>query len=180
MLDNGSLTQRLKDASDNDFKVKLCFQGYKKPSLAEISSIEAASVKPVRSAQQDVRPEFCIRHSGLALHAFFGRQSVCLIREVELVCDGEVWVRARSAIPIATLTGPERQLKNLGTKPLGEFLFNSRSMRRSPLVPFCQIEQKEKYYGRRSVFYLHEKPILVSELFLPRLFKRSGQYPTVS
>src|SRR5690606_41784764 len=37
-----------------------------------------------------------------------------LIREVALICRGEPWVQARTLIPVATLNGPQRRLRNLG------------------------------------------------------------------
>ncbi len=149
VLDEGSLTQRLKQASAGDFRVRVVFSGWGKPTLNEVKSLETGTKQ---------------RLSG-----------VCLVREVELMCLGEVWVRARSIIPASTLSGAERQLKVLGSKPLGEFLFRARSMRRSRLEPFCQRHNSGALYGRRSVFYLHEKPLLVSELFLPQVLQANAK-----
>ena len=144
VMDNGSLTQRLKDASEGDFFVNLTYLGWGEANLSE---------------------RRCMNKS-----AGGHSKEVSLVREVELICRGQAWVRARSIIPASTLRGAERQLKFLGTKPLGEFLFKSRNMTRSPLQAFCQYDAREKLFGRRSVFFLNKKPLLVSELFLPALF----------
>lgn len=138
VLDRGSLTKRLIQASDGDFAVRILDQHWDYPEANE-----------------------CI-----ALNMQAGTQA--LIREVELLCHGEVWVKARSIIPFQTLTGEERQLRYLGTRPLGAFLFKSRDMQRKAIeVATFQSDSGERMYGRRSVFLLHQKPLLVSELFLP-------------
>ena len=110
------------------------------------------------------------------------------MREVELVCCEEVWVRARSVIPVKTLTGEETQLKHLGNKPLGAFLFASRAMKRKNIelarfsntgtsrlgssIDDGDLASAAHGYARRSVFLLHEKPLLVSEFFLPEMIRR--------
>lgn len=147
VLDRGSLTQRLIHASNGNFSVRVVRQEWLQPN----------------------RDEALLLGCPITTRA--------LIREVELLCHGEVWVVARSVIPSSTLQGEERQLKTLGNRSLGSFLFKSRSMKRGPF----QITQASPsslamqagetlngpLWGRRSVFFLHEKPLLVSELFLP-------------
>lgn len=141
VFDQGSLTKRLIEASQGEFKVRVTYQGW------AVASCEERRVLKIKERQK------------------------ALVREVELLCFGEVWVIARSIIPATTLSGKERQLKSLGTKPLGAFLFKSRHMSRSRLeCVSSQMSPKQRIYGRRSVFYLHHKPLLVSELFLPSVF----------
>jgi chorismate--pyruvate lyase len=92
---------------------------------------------------------------------------------VELLCFNQVWVKARSIIPVTTLSGKERQLQYLGNKPLGAYLFRSKGMRRSELEFVSVTRQNEPVvFGRRSIFYLHDKPLLVSELFMPSVFNK--------
>ncbi len=152
LLDTGSLTKRLIKKSGGDFRVRVCRHEWARPSVDEARVLKAA---PSRFA---------------------------LIREVELVCHGEVWVRARSIIPANTLRGAERELAILGERPLGEFLFKAKTMRRGPLqiamIP-QQIETGKRQFinARRSVFYLHEKPLLVSEYFLEALFSATLSEP---
>jgi len=108
-----------------------------------------------------------------------------LIRQV-LLCDGEMpLVYARTVIPVSTLQGALRRYANLGERPLGAMLFADRTMRRGEVevtsaLPqrCCNIEQLNELsetnsviWGRRSVFRVSEKPILVSEYFLPTLFE---------
>lgn len=146
LLDRGSLTKRLISKSKGDFKVHIRRQRWARASLDECQLLR---IKPEQYA---------------------------LIREVELICQGEIWVTARSIIPMATLTGVEKQLAGLGERPLGAFLFKSKAMRRGPLQ-IASVKDtssdtpNETISARRSVFYLHGKPILVSEFFLPPVFK---------
>ena len=143
VLDQGSLTKRLIKASEGNFAVRIVFQGWAYPRMDEARVLKLP-----------------------------GRKKA-LIREVELLCFGEPWVRARSIIPGSTLTGQERQLKHLGTRPLGAFLFKARTMRRTAVELASAITGEERgTNGRRSVFLLHDKPLLVSELFLPVMFTK--------
>lgn len=101
------------------------------------------------------------------------------IREVKLICDGLPWVFARTIIPRRTLTGMEKKLLVLGNKPLGHILFEHPQMQRSnfeiaEIKPLHYQFQKARtgledetttLYGRRSVFFLSGKPLLVSEVF---------------
>jgi len=146
LLDRGSLTKRLIKVSNGHFKVSVSRQRWGKPNLDERQLLKLA-------------------HGQYAL-----------IREVELICHGEVWVKARSIIPLATLSGAEKQLARLGERPLGEFLFKAKTMRRGPLqiasiTSGSARRAQEPVSARRSVFYIHGKPILVSEFFLAPVFK---------
>ncbi len=107
-----------------------------------------------------------------------------LIRQVHLKCRNTVCVYARSVIPLKTLRGKHRRLKFLGSKPLGEYLFSSPKLERSiiewsRLMPGTSLyktamtdnKMKDKpVWGRRSLFTIDAKPLLVSEFFLPVLF----------
>jgi chorismate--pyruvate lyase len=106
-----------------------------------------------------------------------------LIREVLLYCGDTPWVFARSVIPGKTLTGPRRFLGKLDNRPLGAVLFSDPGIQRDALevaqiypgqrMFSCATRQltaiPESIWGRRSVFYLHNKPLLVNEIFLPSL-----------
>ena len=142
VLDSGSLTRRLIDVSNGNFAVNVTFQGWDYPRLDELMALNLS------------------------------RKQKALVREVELLCFGEVWVKARSIIPITTLSGEERQLAYLGNRPLGAFLFSSRAMKRNDMeIAVITGAKKQSIYGRRSCFLLHQKPLLVSEIFMPRLFE---------
>ena len=106
-----------------------------------------------------------------------GPRRLALIREVILYGKGQPWVYARSIIPLQTLTGRLRKLRHLDSRPLGALLFNDVTMRRDPVEVAsmsstnAQLPQTLRgvtapMWGRRSVFHLDQKPLLVSEIFL--------------
>lgn len=137
--DKGSLTQRLMNASSGEFKVCVVRNSPGTPSPSEA---KALGMQP---------------------------RQLAIIREVELLCHGKTWVCARSVIPFATLEGPLRIYRDIGDKPLGAMLFKHHNMQRGPLQ-VAQLQQADKalsHWGRRSVFYLDGKGILVTEVFMP-------------
>ena len=100
------------------------------------------------------------------------------IREVLLIVDDHPAVFARSVLPASSLTGVNRELLELGERPLGEFLFNQPSLKRGQIeideLPACQFNlhldrpyNEESAWGRRSQFFLNGKAISVCEVFLP-------------
>lgn len=140
IFDTGSLTARLIRKSQGNFRVDLLGQHWDKPSPSE-------------------RRALAMRDHHLAL-----------TREVYLYGRDVPWVFAHSVIPATTLTGKERQLAHLGTRPLGAYLFKCQSMRRTGLeVGKLVISPSQTLWARRSVFWLSEKPLLVCEYFLPEL-----------
>jgi chorismate lyase len=93
-------------------------------------------------------------------------------REVELWGGEQARVYARTLIPRASLQGRHRQLQRLGNKPLGAYLFGrSRAVRQH-----SQVQRQSKpnprglACGRRSVFVLAQRPLLVSEYFFDSFF----------
>ena len=149
LFDGESLTKRLRQASAGDFRVKLLQQRFERPLLSERRAL------------------------GL------GERDYALVRQVHLYCGGEIKVYARTVMPLALLRGGTRGLARLGGRPLGEMLFRDKSMRREPMqvarinpgdlffssgVPGGVTDQ---VWGRRSVFRLSGKPLLVNEIFLP-------------
>lgn len=104
-----------------------------------------------------------------------------LVREVVLYCDNEPHVFARSLIPLSSLTGEEEALANLGTQPLGQVLFNNPSLSRESIEFACfnevssvgklcsslDLTVADDLWGRRSIFKLENKPLVVAEVFLP-------------
>ncbi len=146
LLDAGSLTQRLIQASKTSFEVKVVFQGIAKPQLNES---RALGIKP---------------------------SAHCLIREVKLCVDGSDWVYARSVIPLGSLAGELGFLKKLQNSALGALLFKDPSLKRSHFEIFAghlnSISTNNaialgNVYSRRSIFLLKGQPLLVAETFLP-------------
>ena len=145
VLDRGSLTKRLIQASCGDFNVEISRQLWALPSLDERRVLNLPA----------------------------GQRA--LVREVSLLCHGVVWVKARSIIPSKTLSGAEKQLAHLGTRPLGAFLFKAKTMTRGPLqIASFKRPEHQAISARRSVFFLHNKPILVSEFFMPPIFSSTS------
>jgi len=145
LLDEGSLTARLVKESQGHFAVQRLRQAWQVPALNE--------------------------RQMLGLHT----REVALVREVFLLCHGQPWVYARSILPHRSLSGPLRFLRHLNNRSLGSFLFKNPHLQRhafeicaldksSPSIP---ITLEHSIYGRRSVFTLQERPLLVSEFFLP-------------
>jgi chorismate--pyruvate lyase len=109
-----------------------------------------------------------------------------LLREVALFCDGTQAVFAYSVLPRRSLRGEWRNLGKLGSKPLGAALFANPHVVRTPLA-FRKLQPRHALYARavehllvkppclwarRSVFMLHNAPILVTEVFLPGVLQR--------
>jgi len=104
-----------------------------------------------------------------------------LVREVLLYCDDKPQVFARSLLPLSSLTGTEKALANLGSQSLGQVLFNNPSLERriieiaefdltssvGKLACDLQLNVTHTLWGRRSIFMLENKPLMVAEVFLP-------------
>ena len=152
LLDEQSLTQRLIDSCDATFSVQVIKQRWVLPTNSERRLLKL----PLR-------------------------QKV-LLREVVLLCGKQAVVFARSLIPLATLRGEHRRLGCLQSKPLGQYLFSKHYLKRSQFqcaqlnknMPFYDFLAQhyalnEPVWGRRSLFQLKTKQLLVSEYFLPRI-----------
>jgi len=86
-----------------------------------------------------------------------------IVREVELLGNHQVVIFARSVIPV---TEDTQDLLMIGSKPLGEVLFNDPDIKRGQL----QITHTGSTWGRRSTFTIGTTKLLVSEFFLERLY----------
>lgn len=156
LLDRGSLTERLVRATEGNFFVRVIQQGWLRPHLSEATRLR---IKPGQMA---------------------------LVREVQLMCHKEAWVHARSVFPLSTLSGSLGYLKNLGNKSLGSLLFKEPSLKRTlfeiasmrsrPIAPPEQSLSDSTLWGRRSLFYAQQMPILVTEIFLPALKTHMEQH----
>lgn len=111
-----------------------------------------------------------------------GRARV-LVREVFLRCGPTPVVFAHTVLDPRTLSGAWRSLATLGSRPLGAALFADPRVRRHPL--YCRTIGRHhelhrrlskllpvvpaSLWARRSLFGLHNSPILVTEVFLPEI-----------
>lgn len=106
------------------------------------------------------------------------------IREVMLLGDKQAVVFAHSVIPRQARRGPWHHLARLGNQPLGALLFANPQIKRTPLR-YKKLARNHLLYqkavthlpyapaflwARRSVFYLNCVSILVTEVFLPKLY----------
>ena len=153
--DQGSLTKRLMDYCPGRFSVRLLSQQWIRPQAEEVELLAVP------------------------------RHQKALLRQVQLLCDDTVCVYARSIIPLTTLKGKHQRLKRLANKPLGGYLFAQSNLKRSnqhiariirkdPLfeIALSDAEQHcDQLWGRRSLFTMGKKSLLVSEFFLPVLFE---------
>jgi chorismate lyase len=151
LLDTASLTRRVQGLCAGEFRVRVLSQVRGRPRLDETRVLG-------------------MRPGGLAI-----------IRQVQLLCEAQPQVYARTVIPLSSLSGRLRRLARLGARPLGAMLFADRGIRRGD-VELARIRRGEALYtdvagdqpqsdgeiwGRRSIFRLARKPLLVSEIFLP-------------
>jgi chorismate--pyruvate lyase len=152
LLDPSSLTARLSQCCER-FSVKVLGQEIQPCSIEE-------STSDIKAAEQ------------------------VLVREVLLYCDDMPQVFARSLLPLKSLTGEEQQLGHLGNQSLGQVLFSNKDLYRkcieisafsqnsavSKLAHQLELPPQTELWGRRSTFMLHDKPLMVAEVFLPNAF----------
>ncbi len=151
LYDDDSLTSRLRAGCPQAFRVEVLKQQYTRAQLNEARALDMSE------------------------------RRYALLREVYLYCEQVRMVYARSVVPLTTLTGRQRKLASLGSRPLGGFLFSSPDMEREEieLAEFVRgdpifaratkdtLVGVDPIWGRRSIFRLAGKPLLVAEIFLP-------------
>ncbi|MDO9268368.1 MAG: chorismate lyase [Methylobacter sp.] len=145
----GSLTQRLRDYYGDAIGVKILLQQWNTPFLTE--------------------------RRLLKLH----ENKYSLIREVLLHADGKPLILARTIIPTRTIKAAKSNLAHLGSRPLGEVIFSYPKLERiemdvtfidppiwtQPAIAEGHIDQP--IWGRRTVYAIAHRQMLVSEFFLP-------------
>lgn len=98
-----------------------------------------------------------------------------LEREILLYVDKTPLVYAKTHMPMMSLQGEHRRLRMLGNRVLGDYVFAHKASKRDSLWVFQPkdvIVQEKRYNNtpcRSSLFLLSNKPILVTEHFLPEL-----------
>ena len=154
LRDHGSLTQRIQQRCGH-FSVRNLYSG-----LARIALDESALL-------------------GIAPH------QLAWSREVFLYADGQPVVFAHSTCAADHLRGAWQAVRGLGNKPLGAVLFSHPQVVRKPLhykalhfhhplyrrAAAILPDAPGRLWARRSLFYLHHEPLLVTEVFLPGLLK---------
>ncbi|WP_288353290.1 chorismate lyase [uncultured Marinobacter sp.] len=137
----GSLTRALQLRCREHFHVDILQEGFARPTVEEAHTLGI----PVRQN--------------------------AWIREVCLNGDNTPWVLARTIIPLATLSGRGRRLRNLGRRPLGAYLFSNPQWQRGPFeIGLChRANRHQPVAARRSRFFSGDRSLLVGEYFLPTL-----------
>ena len=155
LLDSGSLSESLEKYCNGNFNLQLVRQVWQRPLPDEASALR------------------------------LGTGRYALLREIFLRCDDIPLVYGRSIFPVQTVTGAERRLAHWGHRPLGDYLFSGKNIRRSQ-IEIARITPNNSLYqlirrninfkdtglwGRRSIFYIKNKPLLIVEVFLPELVR---------
>lgn len=154
LFDAGSLIKHLEKFSPEKISLSLEAQSWKKPYPDESKILN-------------------LRNGGYGF-----------LRETFLTCNAKPWVYARTIIPPRTLL-ISRRLAYWGNKPLGFYLFADKLTYRGKIeiaklktstIPYptlynLAIEEDNILWGRRSIFYIKEKPLLLTEIFLPEAIK---------
>ena len=91
------------------------------------------------------------------------KNQVFIVREVELIGSQKPVVFARSLIP---KTEDTKSILKIGSKPLGEILFNDPLIKRGHL----EVGNFNTTWARRSTFTIGTTKLLVSEIFLETLY----------
>ena len=87
-------------------------------------------------------------------------------REVILMGNDEPKVFARSLIPLVTIEKGFARLGELGTKPLGDILFEKEIFKRTKIVFAKFRNDKKLFWGRKSKYIVNNHPLSVMEVFL--------------
>ena len=149
----GSLTQRLRDYYGDAIGVKILLQQWNTPFLSERRLLK-------------------LRENRYSL-----------IREVLLHADGKPLILARTIIPAKTIKGAKRNLAHLGNRPLGEVIFSYPKLERIEMdvtlidqptwtqSAIAEADIDQPIWGRRTVYAIAQRQMLVSEFFLPEVLE---------
>jgi chorismate--pyruvate lyase len=151
LLAEGSFIQRLKNAGIREPAVRVLSQRWEFPLLDERRLLGIAD-----------------RH-------------YALVRQVIIESEKKQWMFARTVFPASLLTGNERRLAYLKNCSLGSVLFKNPQLLRSDFELACIRPATQWHadiqaiteigahslWARRSQFFLKQKSLLLTEVFLP-------------
>jgi chorismate lyase len=149
--ESGSLTRRLRSYYGDAVAVNVLLQHWNKPFLSERRLLKL--------------PE----------HQY------SLTREVLLHADGKPLILARTIIPKSTIKAAKSNLSRLGNRPLGEIIFSYPKLERIAMditlidpstwtqSVIAEAGINQSIWGRRTVYAIAHKQMLVSEFFLPEI-----------
>lgn len=99
------------------------------------------------------------------------------LRCVQIECENQALIYARTVIPHFNADNPWYQIQQLGNQPLGEILFSQAKMSQPNLqrseFEFClsdhwphQPADRQPFFARRCLFHQNGYPLLLTEVFL--------------
>lgn len=149
--------------------------------LLDESSLTKKLEQYCQTFKVQVRQQITTNAEITPLSPHFSNARKILVREVFLYCDQQAHVFAQTEIPSDTLSDSQQALAHIGSESLGRFLFQNTSLKRgtieiaefksgSLIHQLCQTLAQNcdhSLWARRSIFYIENKPLLVSEVFLP-------------
>jgi chorismate--pyruvate lyase len=151
--ESGSLTQRLRNFYGDSVAVKILLQRWNTPFLTERRLLKLP----------EHRNNFT--------------------REVLLHVNGKPLILARTIIPAATIKAAKSNLSRLGNRPLGEIIFSYPKLERIAMdvalinpptwtqSALVETGIDQPIWGRRTVYAIAHKQMLVSEFFLPEVLR---------
>ncbi len=109
------------------------------------------------------------------------------VREIDMCCDGVVWMFAHTRVPVATLKA-QPWLGQIGTRTLGEALADRQNLRRedfryAQLYPDSWLTERalrharlapQPLWVRHSAFNVDGSPFDLYEAFLPTIGRRGA------
>lgn len=156
LFQDGSLSRLIEDSCSGKFHIELKNESWCQPLTDEIDLLS------------------------------LGENEITFVRESWLKCDKNRLVYARTVIPPTTFEKESQELLRLGNKPLGNILFNDNTtyrtnMRYAKIPVDCNLHQQatvdstiaSELWGRQSLFYINNNPLLVTEVFLPTILECS-------
>ena len=106
-----------------------------------------------------------------------------VLREVMLHANGKPLILARTIIPASTIKAAKSNLSRLGNRPLGEIIFSYPKLERIAMdvalvkqstwtqSAIAEAGIAQPIWGRRTVYAIAHKQMLVSEFFLPEILE---------
>lgn len=148
---SGSLTQYLRQITMNTIQFHLRFAEWGKANLDEYQALGINTLTPT------------------------------WIREIDFCYHDQPWIFGRVIIPETSLSKKNKCLLTAGKHSIGDILFKDPTVKRGSFE-YARLFSNHAYslavsqdlsdipqelWARRSIFYFHDKPILVAEVFLP-------------
>lgn len=94
-------------------------------------------------------------------------RAAAMVRQVTLQGDGVPWTQGRLVVPLSTYHHAKEKFDTLGNRLLGEtLLYPDANITRSGFE-FAEIAPA--HFARRSVFWMEQHPLLLTEIFLPAI-----------